>query len=61
MLRKKLDEGIESYRKDYRAYYEKCKHANSPAVRDATPTVVLIPGVGLIAWGKGQERIARHR
>ena len=55
MLKKKLDEGIESYRKDYLAYYEKCKHANSPAVRDATPTVVLIPGVGLIAWGKDKS------
>jgi rhamnulose-1-phosphate aldolase/alcohol dehydrogenase len=55
MLKKKLDAGIESYRKDYLAYYEKCKHANSPAVRDATPTVVLIPGLGLIAWGKDKS------
>jgi len=55
MLKKKLEEGIESYRKDYLAYYEKCRHANSPAVRDATPTVVLIPGVGLIAWGKDKS------
>jgi len=54
-LKKKLDAGIESYRKDYLAYYEKCKHANSPAVRDATPTVVLIPGLGLIAWGKDKS------
>jgi rhamnulose-1-phosphate aldolase/alcohol dehydrogenase len=54
-LKKKLDTGIESYRKDYLAYYEKCKHANSPAVRDATPTVVLVPGLGLIAWGKDKS------
>ena len=54
-LKKKLDAGIESYRKDYLAYYEKCKHPNSPAVRDATPTVVLIPGLGLIAWGKDKS------
>jgi rhamnulose-1-phosphate aldolase/alcohol dehydrogenase len=55
MLKKKLDEGIASYRKDYLAYYEKCRHANSPAVRDASPTVVLIPGLGLIAWGKDKS------
>jgi len=54
-LKRKLDAGIESYRKDYLAYYEKCKHVNSPAVRDATPTVVLIPGLGLIAWGKDKS------
>ena len=40
------------YRKDYAAYYDKCKHADSPAMRDPNPTVVLIPGLGMIAWGK---------
>ena len=55
MLKKKLDDGIEAYRKDYLAYYEKCKHPTSPAARDATPTVVLIPGIGLIAWGKDKS------
>jgi rhamnulose-1-phosphate aldolase/alcohol dehydrogenase len=54
-LKKKLEAGIESYRKDYLHYYEKCRHADSPAVRDATPTVVLIPGLGLIAWGKDKS------
>ena len=54
-LKKKLEAGIESYRGDYLAYYEKCRHANSPAARDATPTVVLIPGLGLIAWGKDKS------
>ena len=55
MLKKKLEQGIESYRKDYAAYYERCKHANSPNVRDANPTVVLVPGLGLIAWGKDKS------
>ena len=55
MLKKKLESGIEAYRKDYAAYYEKCKHANSPAIRDANPTVILIPGLGLIAWGKDKS------
>jgi len=54
-LKKKLAAGLEAYRADYAAYYVKCKHANSPAMRDPNPTVVLIPGVGLIAWGKDKS------
>jgi rhamnulose-1-phosphate aldolase/alcohol dehydrogenase len=55
MLRKKIDEGLASYRSDYIAYYERCKHADSPKVRDASPTVILVPGLGLIAWGKDKS------
>jgi len=54
-LKTKLAAGIEQYRKDYAAYYAKCKHANSPAMRDPNPTVVLIPGLGMIAWGKDKS------
>ena len=54
-LREKLATGIERYRKDYAAYYAKCKHANSPAMRDPNPTVILIPGLGMIAWGKDKS------
>jgi rhamnulose-1-phosphate aldolase/alcohol dehydrogenase len=54
-LKSKLAAGLEQYRKDYAAYYSKCKHANSPAQRDPNPTVVLIPGLGMIAWGKDKS------
>ena len=54
-LKQKLADGLEGYRRDYTAYYERCKHVNSPAMRDANPTVVLIPGLGLIAWGKDKS------
>ena len=54
-LKAKLTAGLEAYRKDYAAYYAKCKHANSPAMRDPNPTVVLIPGLGMIAWGKDKS------
>ena len=54
-LREKLAAGIERYRKDYAAYYAKCKHRNSPAMRDPNPTVVLIPGLGMIVWGKDKS------
>ena len=54
-LKAKLTEGLEQYRKDYAAYYEKCKRPNSPAMRDPNPTVILIPGIGMIAWGKDKS------
>jgi rhamnulose-1-phosphate aldolase/alcohol dehydrogenase len=54
-LKAMLKEGLEKYRLDYTAYYNRCKHANSPAVRDANPTVILIPGLGMIAWGKDKS------
>ncbi|MEM1061220.1 MAG: bifunctional rhamnulose-1-phosphate aldolase/short-chain dehydrogenase [Planctomycetota bacterium] len=51
-LKAKLEDGLERYRADYTAYYERCKHPESPAMRNPNPTVVLIPGLGMIAWGK---------
>lgn len=54
-LRAKLKAGIEQYRIDYAAYYTRCRHANSPAMRDPNPTVVLIPGLGMVAWGKDKS------
>jgi rhamnulose-1-phosphate aldolase/alcohol dehydrogenase len=54
-LKQKLADGLVQYREDYKAYYEACKHPNSPAMRDPNPTVILIPGLGLIAWGKDKS------
>jgi rhamnulose-1-phosphate aldolase/alcohol dehydrogenase len=54
-LKKKLDEGLEQYRKNYAAYYEASKRPNSPAMRDSNPTVILIPGIGMLAWGKDKS------
>src|SRR5207302_8938198 len=54
-LKKSLAEGLVQYRKDYEAYYDKCKRPDSPAMRDPNPTVVLIPGLGMIAWAKNKS------
>lgn len=54
-LKEKLAAGLEKYRQDYKDYYQACKHENSPAMRDPNPTVVLIPGIGMIAWGKNKS------
>jgi rhamnulose-1-phosphate aldolase/alcohol dehydrogenase len=53
-LIEKLEKGLIAYRADYTAYYEACKRPDSPAMRDPNPTVILIPGLGLIAWGKNK-------
>ncbi len=54
-LKKAIADGLVEYRKDYAAYYERCKHPDSPALRDPNPTVVLIPGLGMLAWGKNKS------
>ncbi|MGH7994709.1 MAG: bifunctional rhamnulose-1-phosphate aldolase/short-chain dehydrogenase, partial [Limisphaerales bacterium] len=54
-LKQKLAAGLEQYRKDYADYYRRCKHPDSPAMRDPNPTVILIPGLGMIAWGKDKS------
>ncbi len=54
-LKRLLSEGVEHYRADYQRYYDACHHDNSPALRPASPTVCLIPGIGMIAWGKNKS------
>ncbi len=54
-LKAKLGEGLAQYRADYAAYYDACKRPNSPAMRDPNPTVILIPGLGMVAWGKDKS------
>jgi hypothetical protein len=45
---------------DYAAYYERCKHADSPAMRDPNAVVYLVPGVGMITFApdKATARIS---
>jgi rhamnulose-1-phosphate aldolase/alcohol dehydrogenase len=54
-LKAALAEGLVQYRKDYEAYYNRCRRPDSPPMRDPNPTVVLIPGLGMIAWGKNKS------
>jgi rhamnulose-1-phosphate aldolase/alcohol dehydrogenase len=44
-----------AYRAAYLAYYERSKHPNSPAVRDANPVIILWPGVGLFSFSKDKQ------
>lgn len=54
-VRAKLEKQFADYRADYVAYYERCKHSNSPAVRDANPVVILYPGVGMFSFAKDKQ------
>jgi rhamnulose-1-phosphate aldolase/alcohol dehydrogenase len=47
-----LDQLLQAYRDRYAAYYERCKHANSPVMRDANAVIYLVPQVGLISFAK---------
>ncbi|MEO0929272.1 MAG: bifunctional rhamnulose-1-phosphate aldolase/short-chain dehydrogenase [Pseudomonadota bacterium] len=48
----RLPRQIAEYREDYIAYYERCKHDDSPALRDPNAVVYLVPGVGMITFAK---------
>ncbi len=54
-VKEKLKPQFEAYREMYTAYYEKCKHPNSPAMRDANPVVILYPGVGMFTFAKDKQ------
>ena len=49
-----IDTALENYRKEYGEYYAKHALKDSPAIRDASPTVVLVPGVGMFTFGKNK-------
>lgn len=47
-----LSVAFEDYRKMYSQYYDTCKHANSPTMRDPNPVVILYPGIGMFTFAK---------
>ncbi|MHB1102304.1 MAG: bifunctional rhamnulose-1-phosphate aldolase/short-chain dehydrogenase [Devosia sp.] len=55
-----LEAATAAYRADYAAYYDRCKHPDSPAIRDANAVVYLMPGVGMFTYAldKATARIS---
>ena len=55
-----LADAVAAYRADYAAYYERCKHPDSPALRDPNAVVYLVPGVGMLTFAldKATARIS---
>ncbi len=50
-----LDKAFAGYNTMYQAYYNTNKRANSPAVRDSNPVIILWPGVGMFAFAKNKQ------
>ncbi|MFT4114691.1 bifunctional rhamnulose-1-phosphate aldolase/short-chain dehydrogenase [Silvibacterium sp.] len=49
-----IETALETYRAEYSEYYTKHALPDSPKQRDASPTVVLLPGVGMFTFGKNK-------
>ncbi|MER2510371.1 MAG: bifunctional rhamnulose-1-phosphate aldolase/short-chain dehydrogenase [Amaricoccus sp.] len=55
-----LPAAVAAYREDYAAYYQRCREADSPAIRDPNAVVYLVPGVGMLTFAldKATARIS---
>jgi len=53
-LKELIETALETYRVEYEEYYTKHALKDSPTIRDASPTVVLVPGVGMFSFGKNK-------
>ena len=51
----RLKELHDQYRADYAAYYQRHATPDSPPMRGADPTVVLVPGVGMFSFGANKQ------
>jgi NAD(P)-dependent dehydrogenase (short-subunit alcohol dehydrogenase family) len=54
-LQQRMSDEIDRYREEYVAYYRSCAQADSPALRDANPSVVVIPALGVFGFGKDKR------
>lgn len=50
-----LEPAFDSYREQYKAYYESCKRDNSPALRDPNPVIIIYPGIGMFSFAKNKQ------
>ena len=49
-----IGSALQTYREEYAAYYKEHALPDSPPQRDASPTVVLLPGIGMFTFGKNK-------
>ena len=55
VLKDRIRNGAAAYRDGYKKYYEEWAKPDSPKLRDANPSVVVIPGLGLFGFGKNKK------
>jgi len=53
-LKRQIQISLDEYRQQYRDYYRGFATTDSPALRDTSPTVVLIQGLGMFSFGKNK-------
>jgi rhamnose utilization protein RhaD (predicted bifunctional aldolase and dehydrogenase)/NAD(P)-dependent dehydrogenase (short-subunit alcohol dehydrogenase family) len=53
-LKQQINASLDEYRQQYRDYYNFFATPDSPALRDQSPTVVLIQGLGMFSFGKNK-------
>ena len=53
-LKVQIERSLTEYREQYFTYYHYFAKPDSPALRDPSPTVVLIPGLGMFSFGKNK-------
>lgn len=54
-MQARIGERIAQYRENYTAYYKSFAQADSPALRDSNPSVVVIPTLGIIGFGRNKR------
>lgn len=54
-LKEKISTATVEYREEYEAYYRAFAQPDSPPLRGADPSVVLIPGLGMFTFGKSKN------
>ncbi len=60
-----LSDAVAAYRQGYQTYYERCKRADSPAIRDPNAVVYLVPGgefyVNAINVMRGADAVSEYQ
>lgn len=55
VLKSAVKSALKKYAEDYKNYYASNREIDSPAMRGTKPTVVLLPGVGMLSFGKNKK------
>ena len=55
VLKARIQTEVFEYREAYKKYYDTWATSESPKLRDSNPSVVVIPGLGLIGFGKNKK------
>ncbi len=55
VLKSRIQSQVVEYRSIYKKYYDEWAADDSPTLRDANPSVVIVPGLGVFGFGKNKK------